>query len=325
MAFTFQHACELLSAAQRSGRLPHALLVTGSASSGTHELALFLARKLNGCRAETLESLRHPMCRVLSPGSKSRRILIDDMRSIEPFLQLKADPGKTKFVAIVEADRINEQAANAFLKTLEEPPAQTLIVLITAHPSRLLATILSRCIRLDLRDAAGEPALTEVQRQFLPSVVKALEGMGSDLAALALRTALLDFLAQRRESITNSLQCALKDEAKAISVGTGVKDWEASRKEENVALIETEYLAERTGVLDLLSLCLGQSVLLASHAPDVKPLALVIRRVAEQFPVKHLIRRMKAVDALRRDLEFNVHEGLAVDRRLLEAFGASPA
>lgn len=322
MAFTLQHACDLLMNARRSGRLPHALLVTGAALAGTHELALFMARELNGANAETIESLRHPMCRVVRPGSKSRRILIEDIRSIEPFLQLKAEPDETKFVAILEADRINEQAANAFLKTLEEPPPQTLIVLITAQPSQLLPTILSRCIRLDLRDPGNGVTLTEAQRQFLPYVERAMDGMGSDVAALALRGALLEFLAQRRENISDHLLHALKEEAKAISAGTDVKDWEASQKDATTALIETEYLGERSRVMYLLTLCLGQAVLVASHAPDVDPVVPSVRKVAERFTVAQLLRRMRAVEKLRGDLEYNVHEGLAVDRRLLEAFGA---
>lgn len=322
MAFTLHHACDLLMNARRSGRLPHALLVTGSALAGTHELALFLAKELNGACAETLECLRHPMCRVVRPGSKSRRILIEDMRAIEPFLQLKAEPNETKFVVISEADRINEQAANAFLKTLEEPPPQTLIVLLTAHPSQLLPTILSRCIRLDLREPGSGITLTEAQRQFLPYVECAMDGMGSDVTALVLRGALLEFLAQRRETISENLMHALKEEAKAISAGTDIKDWEASQKDATTALIETEYLGERSRVMDLLTLCLGQAVLAASHAPDLEPIVPSVQKAAEKFTVAQLLRRMKSVEKLRGDLEFNVHEGLAVDRRLLEAFGA---
>ncbi len=322
MAFTLEHALKLLDTARRSGRLPHALLLTGSHASGTRLLALELARALNGAEADALESLRHPMCRIVRPGSKSRRILIEDIRDVEPFLQLKAEPDATKLVVILEADRINEQAANAFLKTLEEPPAQTLIVLITEQPSQLLPTILSRCIRLDLQDTEASGRLDDVQQAFLPACARALRGLGNDVAAMALRSELQQFLAERREEIARRLTLALKEEARAASQGTDAADWEAQQKDATLALIETEYLAERSRILDLLSLCLGGAVLVASHAPDACPLCPEIEEAAQSCSVAELLQRLAAVDALRKDLEYNVHEGLALDRRLLRAFGA---
>ena len=114
MSFSLSQAQQLLLHARRSGRLPHALLLTGTPAAGTHQLALALAAELNGTTATTLESLRHPMCRVLRPGSKSRKILIEDIRGIEPFLALRAEEGATKFIVILEADRMMEEAANAF-------------------------------------------------------------------------------------------------------------------------------------------------------------------------------------------------------------------
>lgn len=321
MAFTVEHALDLLTTARTSGRLPHALLLTGTAAAGTHKLALALAEGLNGCRAETLEALRHPMCRVIRPGSKSRRILIEDIRGVEPFLQLKAEPGETKFVAILEADRINEQAANAFLKTLEEPPPQTLIVLLTEQPSQLLPTILSRCIRLDLLEEPGI-RLDEGQRAFLPACVRAVKGLGNDVSALALRSELQLFLSDRRDEIAKRLTQELKQEAREAAQGTDAKDWEAQQKDATLALIETEYLALRGRILDLLSLCLGQAVLAASHAPDNAPLFPEIVEAASARTATDLLARLGALDALRRDLEFNVHEGLALDNRLLRAFGA---
>ncbi len=321
MAFTQQQAISLLQNAQQSGRLPHALLFTGSEAAGTHGLALNLALALNGARADTLESLRHPMCRVIRPGSKSRSILIADIRSVEPFLTLRAEEGATKLVIILEADRMKEEAANAFLKTLEEPPPQTLIVLISAQPNRLLPTILSRCVRMDLRELDTRTRLSEVQKLFLPAVAAALPQLGSDVAALALRADFQALLSERKEAITDRLTSALKAEAKAIAEGTDIRDWEARQKDATTALIETEYLTEREQMLELLSLCLGQAVLLASHAPDVQPLTPEIAGVAADHSVAELTRRMRAVDALRQDLNFNVNEALAMDNRLLDIIG----
>lgn len=325
MAFTYEQAKRLLQRARQSGRQPHALLFTGTAATGTHRLALELAAELNDAHADNLESLRHPMCRVLRPGSKIRSIPIAAVRSIEPFLALRADVGTTKLVIIQEADRLMEEAANAFLKTLEEPPADTLIILITELPHRLLPTILSRCVRLDLRsEDAAAVHLSPAQQKFLPDVRQAFSRLGSDVAALALRSDFLTRLAALREEITARITAAVKAEAKAIAEGTDIRDWEARQKDATLAAIETEYLTERGRMLELLSICFGQAVLIASHAPDVAPLAPELREAAAEHSVADLLRRMRAVDDLRSDFNFNVNEALAFDSRLLDIIGKAP-
>lgn len=324
MAFTYQQAHTLLQNARNNGRQPHALLFTGAPDAGTHRLALTLAHELNGARADSLENLHHQNCRVLRPGSKIRTISIDAVRSVEPFLALRAAEGETKLVIIDEADRLLDEAANAFLKTLEEPPPQTLIILITALPQKLLPTILSRCVRLDLRDTHRGVRLTNAQQAFLPSLRAALPRLGNDVAALALRADIQNFLTRRREEITERITSALKAEAKAVSEGTDIRNWEAMQKDITNARIESEYLGERSQLLELLSLSLGQAVLIASHAPDAEPLAPELTAVAAAHGVPDLLRRMRAVDALRSDLNFNVNEALALDSRLLDIFGKTP-
>ena len=324
MSFTYQQAESVLLQSIRSGRMPHALLFTGTPAAGTHKLVLKLARELNGAVAESVESLRHPMCRVLRPSSKTRRILIEDVRGIEPFLALKAEPGGTKLVVMLEADRMMEEAANAFLKTLEEPPPQTLIILVTEQPSRLLITILSRCVRLNLREAGSQLHLSEVQQLFLPAVAAALRHVGSDVAALALRADFVSLLAERKEVISDHLNAVLKAEAKEIAAGTDIKDWEARQKDATAALIETEYLSEREQMLELLSLCFGQAVLVASHAPDVQPVTPEVAQLAAALPVEDLLRRMRVLEALRTDLNFNVYDQLALDARLVDIIGTTP-
>ncbi len=321
MSFPFEQAQRLLMHARRSGRLPHALLFTGTPAAGTHRLALAMAAELNGAQATSLETLRHPMCRVLRPGSKSRKILIEDIRNVEPFLALRAAEGETKLVIILEADRMMEEAANAFLKTLEEPPPQTVIIMITEQPSRLLITILSRCVRVPLHEGGNTLHLSEAQQAFLPAVTAALPLVGSDIAALALRADFQALLTERKEQITKRLTAAIKAEAKAIAEGTDIRDWEARQKDATAALIETEYLAEREQMLELLSLCLGQAVLLASHAPDVKPITPEIASLAQARPIADLLQRMRALEALRTDLNFNVNEALTLDSHLLNIIG----
>jgi DNA polymerase-3 subunit delta' len=111
MSFTEQRAYELLSTAYRAGRFPHALLLIGDETDGANDLALRLLQMANPTtHGDTLESARDAYFRLVRPRSKSRRILIDDIRQIEPFLQQTAPEDRLKVVAILEAERKNEEA-----------------------------------------------------------------------------------------------------------------------------------------------------------------------------------------------------------------------
>lgn len=321
MAFTKEQARELIRSAKQAGRLPHALMITGSPDSGTLDLVRQLSCEFNGFEVEDLDSLRHPNCLIIKPQAKSRMILIDEIRQVEPFLQMKIEQGQLKIVIILEADRLNEASSNAFLKTLEEPPPQSLIFLITQHPEQLLTTILSRCIRLDLREPDGSVQLSPAQLAFLPACTRVLRGLGKDLNALCLRAALVSILAQRRAEITQRITQDVKDESKILAQQTGVQNWESQQKDATAGMIETEYLGERDEMIDLLVLCLGQAALLAAGSSHVVPLCKEIPAVAQHWGAPELLRRMKAIEELRNDLKYNVNEPLALDYRFLQAFG----
>ena len=325
MAFTPDQAEKLIMSAAGRGRLPHALLITGSPESGTYTLVLRLAHEFTGASAEDISKLLHPMCRVIKPSSKLRTITIQAVREVEPFLAMRAEEGATKLVLVCEADRLSDDSANAFLKTLEEPPPQTLIILVTHLPERLLPTIRSRCIRLDLMEPMScSVHLTPAQQKFLPAVQSAMAHMGSDVAALALRADFQTVLEHYREDITRRITSALKEESKAYSEGTDVRDWEARQKDVTSALIETEYLSTRVQMLELLQICFRQAVLLASHAVDVVPLIPELERVAQQSSIPDLLARIKAMDNLSRDLSFNVQETLALAARFTQIIGSNP-
>ncbi|MEG2585277.1 MAG: hypothetical protein RSB24_03200 [Akkermansia sp.] len=319
MAFTETQAEELLQTAYAKNRLPHALLITGREDAGTHTLALNLTRSINGGHEQdTLETLLDEYCRIVRPRSKSRRILIDDVRAVEPFLQQKAATGKYKIVIILDAERMNDEASNAFLKTLEEPPPQCFIILVTNQPEQLLETILSRCITITLHSPGESMKLTPVQEILLPAWAAACAHIGDDLTALAFRATLLNTLAIRKNEITKRLTLALKEEAKLATQGT---DASLDNKDINAAYIETEYLAERDQAIDLLITWFGQAALIATGAPLSDPLHEGILSMAKSIPISELLHRMEAVESLRDELKFNIHEGLVMDIRLMEALG----
>src|SRR4029077_10190068 len=97
----------------------------------------------------------------IEPECKSRKILVEQIRELGASLRLHATRAKVKFGVVYEADRLMLQAANAFLKTLEEPPDHSVLILVSALPEALLDTIRSRCIEIQLRPAGPKPPTVE--------------------------------------------------------------------------------------------------------------------------------------------------------------------
>src|SRR3712207_1580407 len=112
MSFSPDAAFAHLARAHEQGRLAHAYLISGAPGSGKRELASQLARLVNGSDSQDVF--------IAEPASKSRRIVIDQIRSLEHALQMRATGGRRKVAIVGDADRLQPQAANAFLKTLEE-------------------------------------------------------------------------------------------------------------------------------------------------------------------------------------------------------------
>ena len=177
MAFTPQVALDYLGSAQKRSRLAHAYLITGAAGSGKRALAAELAHRVNGAPAEEIFAGSAPDVHLASPESKSRRISIEQLRDLEHALQMRASDGRRKVVIISDADRMGTQAANAFLKTLEEPPNNSLLLLLSAIPEVLPETILSRCIEIPLASSADVP-LTSEQEELVELLARLTNGSG---------------------------------------------------------------------------------------------------------------------------------------------------
>ena len=140
-----------LRAAFEAGRMPHALLIHEAPGAGGAWLANWTARLVLGTDKEV-----HPDWVKVHPVDDSKQIRIEQIRELGEELSLTSHQGGYKVGVIAPADVLNRFAANALLKTLEEPPARTVLILVVTQPSRLPATILSRCQRI--RIAAPERA-----------------------------------------------------------------------------------------------------------------------------------------------------------------------
>jgi DNA polymerase-3 subunit delta' len=101
-----------------------------------------------------IDAQTHPDFLLISP--EKGEIRVDEIRTIEGRLSLAPYEGRMKVVIVDDADTMNQSAANAFLKTLEEPPPQSLIILISSSPDMLLETIRSRCSRINFQPLSFE-------------------------------------------------------------------------------------------------------------------------------------------------------------------------
>ena len=154
-----QTTLDILQKAAKETRLPHACILYGSGIVELEKTALSLSAQLLNSSSDAIN--RHPDLFLLRPSNKMRQINAEKVRALTKSVYQTANQGGRKVVCIYEADRMNITAANAFLKTLEEPPEDTNIILLTTHLYQLLPTIQSRCIKFNLSSTAetlNEPA-----------------------------------------------------------------------------------------------------------------------------------------------------------------------
>jgi DNA polymerase-3 subunit delta' len=187
---------------------PHALLVHGPRGIGKHALALNFAQALlcEAPRADGLACGECPGCRYAIAGQHPdfmrlelllidpeegtlaavETIGIDRVRALTEFVQLTSHRGRAKVAVISPAERMNAAAANALLKTLEEPPPGTYLILVSDQPGRLPATILSRCRKLaaPLPAPAAARAWLAAQGVAAPDLALA-QAAGAPIDALA--------------------------------------------------------------------------------------------------------------------------------------------
>ncbi|HEY1899234.1 MAG TPA: hypothetical protein VGG49_05510 [Steroidobacteraceae bacterium] len=169
-------AREQLAATVRQQRVPHAVLIQDCPGAGGAQLGLWMATLLL-CRAPEGErpcgscagctgvaGNRHPDFTHVGFLEDSKQIRIEQARELSAHLALASHQGGYKVALIDPADALNWNAANALLKTLEEPPSRTVLILVAQQPSRLPATILSRCQRVRIRAPERAPALQWLNR-----------------------------------------------------------------------------------------------------------------------------------------------------------------
>ena len=331
MSFHKKRALEMVEEANRNRRLAHAYLITGPPGSGKEAVAIRLIEMTlpdhEHGKALTLDDLRTPTTVVLGPESKSRIITVAAIRSAEHVLHLAAERNVTKFVVIKDADCLGLEAENAFLKTLEEPPPDSRLILITSRPEMLLDTILSRCIRLDLLGKTGPPEIPDEVHSFFDSLKRQAlaangEGGGGVSGALGLMAGFAALLKREKEAVAQSNNEAYKAE-RAHYQKTTEGSYLKQREEYYKALTESQYLQRRNQLLEYLLMWFGDALRQQNGGTklDLPDYAEATARLADSLSADELCQRIAAIDELRAHLTTNATEALALEVGFIRAFG----
>ena len=295
----FSSAWTGIEASWRNGQLAHAYLLQGA----PHGAALRFAEKLLNLifnNHPQVQTRAHPDIVWLEPQSKSRQITIDEIRDLIRQLSQTSFAGGWKASVILCADRMTDQAANALLKTLEEPSARTLLILITDEPQALLPTISSRCQRISLSDEDEE-----VSRHWKDPLLDILgELPPASIPEAGLFTGrITGILNTLREEFETEESARLSEDLTAKEA----KDLLAARSTARLIESRTEIL--RTMLRwqrDVLMLVLEQDAAALNFQDDIEPL----KRQAMLCTRAEALRRVAAVEEMGRQFDRNLPEGL---------------
>ncbi|MGQ9920857.1 MAG: DNA polymerase III subunit delta' [Desulfobacca sp.] len=308
----------LLKQALASGQLPHALLFSGPEGVGKASTALALAQALNcqerqpdqdacgQCRSCRLFAAgTHPDFLLIRPEGEAvnAQIKIEQIRELRRQTGFAPFAGGWRVIVLKPAEAMNEAAANALLKTLEEPPAHNLLILIASGERDLLPTIVSRCRRLVFNALPQSVVVQQLQaRRGLEvqtaTLVAALHG-GSLGAALAADPAAL--LAERDQMLSDL----------AILDGRGMGaalDWAAAKAKKGAA-VERFLLLAQLWYRDLLVLACQGAV---THLTQPDRLADLLKQ-QQQVGRPQILQRLQALQNLQRQLRSNVNVELALN------------
>jgi len=323
MAFSRRAALGYLRRAHEQNRLAHAYLISGPQGSGKQVLAAELASFVNGTKVSDVFSARAREIFVAEPESKSRRIVIEQIRSLEHALQMRAPKGRRKVAIIVDADRLQPQAANAFLKTLEEPPKDSLLFLLSALPEALPETILSRCIAIPLAPN-GQPQNSVEEEKLVKLLQQAAhEQSWSIQYAYRLAQEFQRLLRAVREQIKGETDQALSKEETRYKDSTDGA-WLEERDQYYKALTESLYLQRRAGLIEIL-FAWWSDVLRSSNGVEGSNLSKAAKEtgvLAKRFGTVEILRRVRCLEELREHLSRNIQEALAIEVAFLAIFTA---
>lgn len=287
---------ESLSRAFQSGRPAQGYVIVGPVRREGRALAEWIGAQLLG-DSPTLAEHANPDMPWFEPEKVSRVISVAMMRErILPVAQQSALAGGWKVLVIVSADRLRQEAANAFLKTLEEPPPKTLFLLLTEAPEELLPTIVSRC---QVIHAGGARRLDEPWRTQALDLLAGIEEKGVLLDAAraeALCALLADMEARAEKDVRAEAKAntAVEEDADTLKalIGAKAKAWR------NDLLLTIEQWMR-----DLACLRVAAGAEVPLNFPERRD---ALARRAQAHSLAHLSENLPMLEALAAQLDRNI-------------------
>jgi len=288
----------------RDGRLPHALLLTGLSGLGKKQFAeAFLQAQLckqvsNSGQAcgkchdcHLLQTKAHPNVLWVEPTQESHAIKIDQIREVSEFVQQTSFQGTQRMVVVCPAENMNLAAANALLKTLEEPAAGLLLMLITQQSDTLPATILSRCQRVVFLPPEKSQALSWLTTHWQePSLdPELLLGLAQGAPLQALASAQPEQFMLRREV----MEAFFKEKHDPLHYAVKWKD-------EEIALI---LMWIQSGLVDVLR---AQSTGVKEYLQN-QDYAEVLLPLSQKISAPAVMAKLDKIQEVRRSLAAGVH------------------
>jgi DNA polymerase-3 subunit delta' len=321
MAFARTTALEFLRRAYEQNRLAHAYLITGAPGSGKEVLAAELTSLVNGTPTKDVFTAKAREVFIARPESKSRRISIEQIRELEHALQMRAANSRRKVAIISDADRLGDAAANAFLKTLEEPPKDSLLLLLSALPEALPETILSRCIAIPLA-SDGEAQSKKEEEKLVKLLQQASRHTPWSIQfAYRLAQEFQQLLRAIREEVKSETDDSLKREQARYKDATDGA-WLEEREGYYKALTESLYLQRRAALVEIL-FAWWTDVLRATNAVAQRDLPAATQEtaaLARRFDNAKILKRIGLLEEFRDHLGRNIHETLAIEVAFLAIF-----
>ena len=312
-----EDAIQNIRHAFESERLAQAYIVAGAPREEGRVLAeqvlglVFCAERkkpCGNCRAcAEVRGHTHPDILWVEPQKKSRKISIEQIRELQKQVFQTSFSGGWKACVLVGADRMGDQAANAFLKTLEEPPARCLFLLLTDSPQFLLPTVVSRCQTVSV--ATGNLSLSVERRKRVVEILGrrgvARPGKRSAIAAFGIGESLVGFLDEIEEAIE-------KEEAELAGEGGAGGDDETLD-----ARISSRYREARSAIMhaillwhrDILMLVCGMDrrLVFREDAFDC------LKRQSNGLSFRAALRNLQTVEDMNRQLERSLPEKTVLD------------
>ncbi|MBF0255771.1 MAG: DNA polymerase III subunit delta' [Gammaproteobacteria bacterium] len=308
-----------LQRAREQGRMPHALLLSGAAKTGKRQFAEALGQSLLcvSPRPEHLACGECPSCRLilggthadlafLEPEEPGKQLKIDAIREFTGSEALSSQRGGFKIRIIDPADAMNRAAANALLKTLEEPSPNSLLLLISAQPGLLPATIRSRCQQINFPLPETEQALAWLGEQAAEDWRTLLSvAAGAPLKALELAA---EGVMAQRSSLLEELLALLAGRADPIELA------EAWSKRDVEQLLG--WLASLLMDLMRLQLAVEASLFNPDQLARLRPLA-------QSKSARHWHQAMQQLIEVRKSITSQLNLQLQLERLLISLVGVS--